>query len=105
MECIKYINDLNIEISMLEDVKKGGLCDIDEIDKIKNILEKCKTNLSQLSDNQICYRLYLKMLNGFTPTKAVEKVAEENYLNDVSPSAVSKIWDYYRKLKKILNRE
>ena len=31
MDFIPYINDLQLEIKILEDVKKGGHCDIEEI--------------------------------------------------------------------------
>ena len=106
MECIKYINDLEIEIQILKDLKGNIKCDVSEIDeKIKNkeqLINKCKENLSKLSDNQICYRIYLHMLNGLNPSKAVEKVAEENYMNNVMPNSIPAIWLYYRKLKKNL---
>lgn len=108
MDCIPYINDLMLEIQILEDVKANDNCDINLIDnKIKDkkmLIEKCKNNLSKLSENQICYRIYLKMLNGMTTNKAISKVAEENYLNGTSPSSERAIWkNYYPQLKKILN--
>lgn len=107
MECIKYINDLSIEITILEDLLKNLDSNTEEIeDKIKRkkiILEKCKNNLEKLSSDQICYRIYVKILNGFSLSKAIEKVAEENYLNDLKPSHVDTIWrNYYPKMKKIL---
>lgn len=109
MECIKYINDLELEIKILKDLKGNIDCDISEIDeKIKakeQLIEKCKDNLSKLSDNQICYRIYLHMLNGLNPSKAIEKVAEENYVNDVKPSSTQSLWLYYKKIKKILKLE
>lgn len=107
MDCIKYINDLQLEITMLEDLKNNS--NTEDIDKkIKNkkdILEKCKSNLEKLSFNQIYYKLYLNILNGLTPSQAVDKVAEDNYLNDVKPTAPSNIWKYYNKMKKILKQE
>lgn len=107
MECIKYIHDLEIEIQMLEELKGDNS---DEtitktiIDK-QNKINKCKENLAELSDNQIGYRIYLHMLNGLTPSKAVEKVAEENYLNDIRPCSVASVWEYYKKVKNILKLE
>ena len=46
MDCIPYINDLQLEIKILEDVKKSGHCAREEIDKkIKDkqeLIERCK---------------------------------------------------------------
>ena len=106
MECIKYINDLETEIQILKDLKGNINCDSFEIDeKIKNkeqLIENCKKNLSKLSDNQICYRIYLHMLNGLNPSKAIEKVAEENYANNVKPTSICVLWEYYKKIKKMI---
>lgn len=109
MECIKYINDLEIEIRMLEDLKGNIDCDEKEIEEKINrkrgILERCKENLSKLSDNQICYRIYLNILNGMSVSKAIEKVAEENVYNDVKPFSAEALWKcYYPQLKKILKK-
>ena len=108
MDCIPYINDLQIEIQILKDVKANGNCDLEKINEQINdkekLIEKCKDNLSQLSDNQICYRLYLKMLNGLKPSRAIEEIANENFTNDIKPSDINSLWvNYYRKVKKILN--
>lgn len=108
MECIKYINDLEIEVNILENLKADAKDDCSEIEekirRKKLLIEKCKDNLNKLSENQVCYRLYIYLLNGLSITKAVEKVAEENYLNDVKPSSTDTIWKYYYpKLKKIIN--
>ncbi len=107
VDCIPYINDLNLEIKMLIDIKNNGNCDIESItEKInqkKELVERCKSNLEKLSTNQICYRLYLNMLNGLTPSKAVEKVATENYMQDITPTDPEWIWTkYYKKVKKII---
>ena len=110
MECIKYINDLNIEIEILNDLKKSLDCSKAEKEEIEEkirrksiILEKCKNNLSKLSSDQICYRIYVKILNGYSLSKAIELVAEENFLNDEKPYHINSIWrNYYPKLKKIL---
>lgn len=106
MDCIKYINDLQLEITMLEDLKnKSNEEDINKkIEIKKDILQKCKINLEKLSPNQIYYKLYLNILNGLTPSKAVETVAENNYLNDIKPCSVASIWEYYKKMKKIIEK-
>ena len=107
MDCIKYINDLQLEIEILENLKDNSNNeDIENKIKAKKaILKKCKENLEKLSFNQIYYKLYLYILNGLTPSQAVDKVAEDNYLNDVKPTAPSNIWKYYTKMKKILKQE
>ena len=109
MECIKYINDLELEIKILKDLKGNIDCDISEIDeKIQNkeqLLEKCKENLSKLSNDKICYRVYLHMLNGLNPSRAIEKVAEENMYLGIKPMTPDVIWrNYYPILKKILQK-
>lgn len=109
VECIKIINDLKVELDMLKD----ALRDCRDEREYRNLervikgkeeqLDRYKTNMAKLSDNQIEYRIYLKLLNGLTPTRAVEEVAEENYLRDVSPTGTSQIWNkYYKNLKKII---
>lgn len=109
MECIKYINDLDIEIKMLEQAKRDcrderewkNLTKVVEYKKDK--MQLYKDNLSKLSDCQIEYRIYLKMLNGLSPTKAVEEVAEENYNSGLGITSLSQIWNVnYKKLKKII---
>lgn len=106
MDCIPYINDLQIEINILKDIKKNGNCDINSINeqiKEKEILiEKCKYNLSKLSLNSIEYRLYLKIMSGLSVTKAIESVAEENYINNIKPNSHTQIWKYYKNMKKII---
>ena len=108
MDCIPYINDIYVEIKILQDVKKGGNCDIQAIDKKINekeqLLERCKENLSKVSCNKICYRIYLKMLNGLNASKALEEVAQENYHNGIKPTSVSNLWAYYKKMKKMLKQ-
>lgn len=111
MECIKYINDLKIEIDMLNDTLKE--ChderEYNNIIKIINskneLMQKYKDNLSKLSDCKIEYRIYYKMLNGLSPSRAIEEVAEENYLKGVKPADVNFIWtNYYKNLKKIIKQ-
>lgn len=106
MDCIPYINDLILEIKILEDIKKDASCDIEKINNQinakKQLVEQCKSNLSKLSKNKIEYRLYLYILNGLKPTKAVKKIADENYINDITPADVSSIWRKYQKMNEIL---
>lgn len=110
MDCIPYINDLQIEINILKDIKKNNKCDVNLIDnqiKEKEILiEKCKNNLKLLSNNQICYRLYLAILDGMTPSKAIEKISNENYQNGIKPVDIGTLWKkYYKKVKKVLETQ
>lgn len=110
MDCIPYINDLQIEIQILKDVKANGNCDIEIIEKKieekEQLLNTCRINLNKLSNNQICYKLYLYMLDGLSPSQAVKKIADENYKNDKKPTSVSIIWEkYYKKLKKMIKLE
>lgn len=107
MECIKYINDLAIEIEILKDLVNEVESNNDEIleriNRKTKILEKCKTNLEKFSSDQVCYRIYVKVLNGYSLSKAIEKVAEENYLNNLRPCHPYTLWkNYYPKMKKIL---
>lgn len=110
MECIKYINDLKIELDMLNDSlqecrDEREYKNITRIVKSKEeLMKKYKDNLAKLSDCQIEYRIYLKMLNGLSPTRAVEEVANENYMNDMKPTDITRIWkDYYKKVKEVCN--
>lgn len=107
MDCIPYINDLQIEIQILKDVKANGNCNVDlieeKIDEKEKLIEKCKDNLSKLSNKNVEYRLYLYIINGLSPTKAVERIANENLRNNIKPADVSTIWtNYYKKIKKYL---
>lgn len=102
MDCIPYVNDLLNEINILKQV-------VDTNEKIKNkITEKeekikiIKENLSKMSVNSIEYRLYLKILNGKTPTQAVNEIADENFASDIRPNGTTQIWKYYKKIKKML---
>ncbi len=109
MEEIALINDLVNEIEMLKKIRNHSSDKTNKIDNIikekEMLLESCKNNLNSLSNNKIEYKLYLKILDGKTASQAVSEVANENYINDIRPSAVSSIWKYYKKLKKILKRE
>lgn len=109
MESIAYINDLINEIEIFKNIRDHSIDKIDTlntlIDEKEKLLEQCKTNLSKLSNNQIEYKLYLKMLNGKTASQAVSEVADENYMNDIKPSSLSSLWVYYKNMQKILKQE
>lgn len=102
MDCIPYINDLQIEIAILNKIADD---DIDVKRKIKEkqeTIEMIKEDLSKISINSIEYRLYLKILNGKTATQAVNEIADENFNNDIKPNGTTQIWKYYNKIKKII---
>lgn len=102
MDCISYVNDLLIEIDILNKINND---DVDIQKKIKEKqkkIEMIKDNLSKISINSIEYRLYLKILNGKTPTQAVNEVADENFNNDIKPNGTTQIWKYYKKIKKFI---
>ena len=102
MDCISYVNDLLIEIDILNKINND---DVDIQKKIKEKqkkIEMVKDNLSKISINSIEYRLYLKILNGKTPTQAVNEVADENFNNDIKPNGPTQIWKYYKKIKKFI---
>lgn len=107
MDCIPYINDLQLEINMLKDIKGSNNDEyIDKrIQEKTNLIEKCKDNLSKLSGYNIEYRIYLKILEGKKPSKAIEEVANENYQKDIKPASVDRLWKiYYKNLKKIIKQ-
>ena len=89
MECIAYINDLKLEIDKI-------------IAEKEDVISTCKENLSKLSNRNIEYRIYLYMLQGLCPSKAIEKVSSENYLNNIKPVDISTLWKHYKKLKDII---
>ena len=103
MDCIPYINDLLIEIKMLEELDSSNPEIKGKILIKREKIDKVKENLSKMSVNSIEYRIYLKMLNGLTPTRAINEIATENYEKDIKPAEESIIWKkYYKNLKKML---
>lgn len=103
MDCIPYIKDLLTEIDILKQINNGDVEIAKKIKEKEDLIEECKKNLKELSNNKIEYRLYLKILNGLKPSKAVEEVANENYLNGVKPTDIPYIFTkYYKKIKKYL---
>ena len=102
MDFIPYINDLLIEIDTLKKLCNGANEVNEKIINKEKIINECKNNLSKLSSNSIECRIYLKILNGKSPTQAVSEVADENFANDIKPNSVTQIWKYYKNLKKII---
>lgn len=106
MSWVKYIADLQCQINLIENIKATSKYDDEtlekEIQEKRKLIEECKFNLERLSAESIERRLYLKLINGLKPTKAVEEVAKENYLQNIKPNSLSSIWSYYKKMKKSL---
>ena len=79
---------------------------IDELiknkEELENYIEKYKENLSQLDDIEA--RIYYKIVyEGINPTKAIDIIAEENYLNDKKPTSSGHIFrEFYPKVKKMI---
>ena len=69
---------------------------------LENYLEKYKKNLSELNDIEA--RIYYKIVyDGLNIMKAIEKVAEENYLNSQKPTDTIHIYKkIFPKVKKLL---
>ena len=85
-EYIKKLEDkisrLDKEITYLEDKKKTYYDNLSKMDGIE-------------------YRLFSYMMQGIKPTKAIEKVADENYLKGIKPATERGIIPYYKNVKKI----
>ena len=109
VKCIKKVekelevinSELNRE-SKKEEVNQQYICELSKTkDELEKYLEQYKKNLSELDDIEA--RIYYKIVyQGLNPMKAIDKVAEENYLRDISPCNP----DYIRKsiyAKKIRN--
>lgn len=107
-ECLNYMKSFEMEIKALEglinktdDVKIKELLE-KEVDNKKKLLGKYRSVLSNISSNEICCRLFAKIMGGSPPTKAVEEVARENYFQNIKPNSLSAIWRYYSKIKELL---
>lgn len=107
-ECIEYMNGFEMEIKALEglvektDDKKMQQLLKKEINNKNTLLGKYRSVLSNISSNEICCRLFAKIMGGSPPTKAVEEVARENYFQNIKPNSLSAIWRYYSKIKELL---
>ncbi len=71
---------------------------LDEIEAYLNEYNKILENI----ENSTELKLYKYLNLGLSPSKAVEKVATENYLKDLKPSSIPQCWRYYKKLSKKL---
>ena len=102
------MNGFEMEIKALEglvkktDDKKMQQLLKTEIDNKNTLLGKYRSVLSNISSNEICCRLFAKIMGGSPPTKAVEEVARENYFQNIKPNSLSAIWRYYSKIKELL---
>ena len=109
MDCLPYIEDLRKEINILKALKKNSSSNNDEIEeKIKEkkkIIQTCEENLKNMSNNKICYKIYLYMLQGMKASEVIEKLAYENYINGIRPSSTTSLWRYYKKMQKILKKQ
>ena len=88
-------------IGKTDEIKLQGLLQ-QEIDNKKTLLGKYRSVLSNISSNEICCRLFAKLMGGASATKAVEEIARENYFQNTKPSSLSAIWRYYGKIKELL---
>lgn len=103
VKCIKNV-EKELQVVNLE-LERTGYEDQELIQKQKELtdyLEKYKSVLLELSDMES--RLYYKIVyEGLNPSRAIEKVAEENYLNDVRPNNPDHIRKFiYKNVKKYL---
>lgn len=78
-----------------------------EKENLDNYLEKYKKNLSELDDIEA--RIYYKIVyEGINPTRAIDIIAEENYLNDKKPTnsiyIFNKIYPNVKKMIKVSER-
>ena len=107
-ECIEYMNSFEMEIATIEglisktDNEKIQELLKQEVDNKKHLLAKYRSVLSNIAADDICCRLYAKILGGSPPTKAVEEIANENYYKNIKPNSLSAIWRYYSKIKELL---
>lgn len=84
-----YINKINKRLKEIDE----------EISKLEKTKQQYLDTLSKMDG--IEYRLYSYILQGYNPTKAIDKVGEENYLKDIKPATKRGIIPYYKNMKKI----
>lgn len=111
MNVIPVIENLRIEIGILEKIRDSStkpkeICTLNQQISIKSkVLNECLYKLSNMPQNTVEYRLYTKLINGMNPSKAIEEIAEENYIDNIKPTSSRAIWDIYnKKIKKILKK-
>ena len=117
MIIVQCIKDVEVELSVLKkelNRLKEKITDIDElkiktlkfeIKKLNDLVEDYVNKLDQLED--ISARIYYKIVyEGINVTSAITKIAEENYIKDIKPSSVSRLWEYYKKdVKNLISDE
>lgn len=110
VKCIKNVEKelevINIELERESSKESPDEAYINKLfkekDKLEKYLNKYQDNLSKLDDLES--RIYYKIAyEGLNPMKAIDKVAEENYLNDKKPTSNNYIFrTVYPKIKKML---
>lgn len=110
VKCIKNVEKelevIDIELERESNKKQANQEQIDKLVKqkedLQSYIDKYKLNLSQLDD--LSARIYYKIAyEGLNPMKAIDKVAEENYLNDKKPTSNNYIFrTIYPKIKELL---
>ena len=107
---INFTNDFICSIEELKSLKKYYELEYHRtnnekfqinFEKIERYLNEYYNILEKI-ENSTELKLYKYLNLGLTPSKAVEKVANENYLNNLKPTSLSNIWNHYKKLQKIL---
>ncbi len=110
VKCIKNVekelevinSELNRE-SKKEKVNQQYICELSKNkDELERYLNQYKKNLSELDNIEA--RLYYKIVyEGLPPTKAINKIADENYARDLRPSSPEHIFrTFYPKIKKLI---
>lgn len=108
IKCIKNVEkELEVVKSELdrENSKENKNCEyvkqlINSKEELEKYLQKYIKTLSQLDDVEA--RIYYKIVyEGINPTRAIDIIAEENYLNDKRPTSSGHIFrKFYPKIKK-----
>lgn len=105
-----YLKDVIWSIEDLEKLEKFYALEFNRTSNIEfqkkrlqihKYLQDYQEMLEKL-DSSIELRIYKYLKHGLNPSKTVKKVAEENYLNDVSPFSEPQIWRYYKKVEKLM---
>ena len=71
------------------------------IDEIVKYLDEYNEIIDKL-ESSIEIRIFKYLIKGYSPTKTVNKIAEENYLNGLKPISLTSIWGKYKKVKKFI---
>lgn len=104
----EYLNSIDREIEVLKTlINRADTLPLKkllerEIEYKNNAKMIHKNILEQISDNETYRKLYIKLLNGKSASRAVEEVVNENYYNNIKPYSEASIWRYYSKLKQLI---